>query len=39
MIEQTHQEGRSIYQLQQNKYNGNGKPAQEKSTVSLSMII
>ena len=39
MIEQTHQEGRSIYQLQQNKYNGNGKPAQEKSAVSLSMII
>ena len=39
MIHQTHQEWRSIYQLQQNKYKGNGKPAQEKSVVSLSMII
>ena len=38
MIEQIHQEWRSIYQLQQHKYKGNGKPAQEKSAVSLSMI-
>ena len=38
MIEQIHQEWRSIYQPQQHKYKGNGKPAQEKSAVSLSMI-
>ena len=39
MIKQTHQEWRSIYQLQHNKYKGNGKPAQEKPFLSLSMII
>ena len=39
MIEQTHQEWRRIYQLQHNKYKGNGKPAQEKPVISLSMII